>query len=151
MWRGNWRDPGQKTNHPERLAALTSALAALGVETRPVIYFDEDIEGARRELLACDGVMVWINPLADGRDRSQVDRLLREVAAAGRWVSTHPDVTAKMGTKEILYTTRSLGWGADTDLYAAHDEFALRFPVRLAVAGARVLKPLRGNDGQGVT
>jgi hypothetical protein len=151
MWRGNWRNPDQPTNHSERLAALISAFAAIGVETRPVIYFDDDVEAARRALLDCDGVMVWINPLADGRDRTKVDSLLREVSAAGRWVSTHPDVTAKMGTKEVLYTTRGLGWGADTDLYGTHDEFALRFPVKLAVAGPRVLKPLRGNDGQGVT
>jgi hypothetical protein len=125
-------------------------LAALGVETRQIIYFDEDVEAARHSLLDCDGVMVWINPLADGRDRSRVDALLRDVASTGRWVSTHPDVTAKMGTKEVLYITRGLSWGADTDLYATHDEFGLRFPVRLAIAGARVLKPLRGNDGQGV-
>ena len=66
------------------------------------------------------------------------------------WVSAHPDTILKMGTKEVLYRTKDLGWGADTDLYRSHEEFALRFPVKLAVAGARVLKPLRGNDGQGV-
>jgi len=55
-----------------------------------------------------------------------------------------------MGTKEVLYQTKDLGWGADTDLYRSHDEFALRFPVKLAVAGPRVLKPLRGNDSRGV-
>jgi hypothetical protein len=55
-----------------------------------------------------------------------------------------------MGTKEVLYRTRQLGWGSDTDLYASFDDFRLRFPVKLAVAGPRVLKPLRGNDGQGV-
>jgi hypothetical protein len=151
VWRGNWRAPDQPTNHPERLAALTSALSALGVETKPVVYFDEDIEPVRRSLLACDGAAVWINPLADGRDRSKVDALLRDVAGAGVWVSAHPDTIARLGTKEILFTTRELGWGADTDLYTTHDEFVLRFPVKLGVAGPRVLKPLRGNDGQGVT
>jgi len=151
MWRGNWRAPDQTTNHPERLAAFTSSLSALGVEMRLVVYFDEDIEAARRALLGCNGVMVWINPLADGRDRTKVDALLREISAAGVWVSTHPDTTLKMGTKEVLYTTRSLSWGDDTDLYATHDEFALRLPVKLIVAGPRVIKPLRGNDGQGVT
>jgi hypothetical protein len=151
MWRGNWRAPEQATNHPERLAALVSALSALGVETQPVVYFDEDIEAARRALLDCKGVMVWINPLADGRDRAKADALLREISAAGVWVSTHPDATARMGTKEVLYVTRGLSWGGNIDLYATHDEFALRLPVKLAVAGARVLKPLRGNDGQGVT
>jgi hypothetical protein len=152
MWRGNWRMPDQPTNHPERLAALTSALSALAVETRPVVYFDEDIPAARAALLECDGVLVWINPLQDGlRDRSKVDPLLREIASAGVWVSAHPDAILRMGTKEVLYRTRDLGWGADTDVYATHDEFALRFPVKLAVAGPRVLKPMRGNDGRGVT
>jgi hypothetical protein len=151
MWRGDARVPDQPTNHPARLAPFVAALKVENIEARPVVYFDNEIEGARAALLGCDGVLVWINPLQDGlHDRSKVDPLLREVAAAGVWVSAHPDTVLKMGTKEVLYRTRDLGWGADADIYRTYDEFALRFPVKLAVAGVRVLKPLRGNDGKGV-
>jgi hypothetical protein len=50
----------------------------------------------------------------------------------------------------VLYRTRDLGWGADTDLYASVEDFDRRFPARLAARGPRVLKQNRGNGGQGV-
>jgi hypothetical protein len=55
-----------------------------------------------------------------------------------------------MGTKEILYRTRHLGWGTDTGLYPSPGAFADEFPARLAAAGPRVLKQNRGNGWQGV-
>jgi hypothetical protein len=88
--------------------------------------------------------------LSEGKDRSRLDPLLRDVAAQGVWVSAHPDVILKMGTKEVLYRTRDLGWGADVDLYPSLEDFRRRFPAKLAAAGPRVLKQYRGNGGQGV-
>jgi hypothetical protein len=75
---------------------------------------------------------------------------LREVSTAGVWVSAHPDVILKMGTKEILFRTRDLGWGAYTYLYKTVEEFKRDFPSRLASGGPRVLKQNRGNGGIGV-
>jgi hypothetical protein len=150
MWRGNIRAPGQPTNHLERFRPLIAMLGEAGVEVSSHVYFDADVDAARERLAAADGAMVWINPLQDGQDRATVDALLRDAAASGAWVSAHPDTILKMGTKEVLYRTRELGWGSDVDLYRSFDDFALRFPVKLSVAGPRVLKPLRGNDGQGV-
>jgi len=96
-----------------------------------------------------DGVLVWVNPLQDGRDRSVLDGILREVAATGVFVSGHPDVIAKLGTKEVLYTTRDIGWGSDTHLYRSVTQMRDELPARLA-GGPRVLKQLRGNGGIGV-
>ena len=53
--------------------------------------------------------------------------LLREIASRGIWVSTHPDVTQKMDVKEVLYTTRHLGWGTDTRLYRTFDALREEF------------------------
>jgi hypothetical protein len=97
-----------------------------------------------------DGALVWVNPLADGADRSALDPLLREVAAQGVWVSTHPDVILKMGTKETLFRTRHLGWGSDCHLYTSHAELAEQLPRRLIAGLSRVLKQSRGNGGEGV-
>jgi hypothetical protein len=55
-----------------------------------------------------------------------------------------------MGTKEVLFRTRQLGWGTDTYLYATLAEFRDGFPARLAADHVRVLKQHRGNGGQGV-
>ena len=54
-----------------------------------------------------------------------------------------------MGTKEVLYRTKHLGWGMDTHLYASAAAFREQFPYSLD-SGPRVLKPNRGNGGLGV-
>jgi hypothetical protein len=55
-----------------------------------------------------------------------------------------------MGTKEVLYRTRTLGWGADTLLYSSEAEYHAGFPKSLAAGKPRVLKQNRGNGGIGV-
>lgn len=149
LWRG---DPNAEPPAPgtTRFHLIFSALEAAGIRAEPVLYGEEGEELVRDRLLTFDGVLVWVNPLDDGRDRSRLDPLLRELAARGIWVSAHPDVILKMGVKEVLYCTRGLGWGADTDLYISVDDFRERFPARLATSGPRVLKQNRGNGGQGV-
>jgi hypothetical protein len=132
------------------LHAVYEALAALGVAAEPAVYSDEMADGVREHLLQMDGVLVWVDPISDGRDRLRLDAMLREVASNGVWISAHPDVILKMGTKEVLYRTRDLGWGTDTHLYNSAEEFHQYFPPRLASAGPRVLKQNRGNGGIGV-
>jgi hypothetical protein len=132
------------------LAPLFEALTDLGVETARIVYSDEAVDHVQEELLQLDGVLVWVNPIQDGDNRARLDRLLRDVAARGVWVSTQPDVIDRMGTKEVLFRTRRLGWGTDTDLYRTPDELAQRFPERLGRAGRIVLKQARGTAGNGV-
>lgn len=134
----------------ERLGGLISAFADLDVEALPVLYADDAIEDVRAELLSCDGVLVWVNPIQDGATRAELDPLLREVAAAGVWVSAHPDVIDTMGTKEVLFTTRTVGWGTDTAIYRTPEELSDIFPVRLAQHRRLVLKQARGTGGSGV-
>jgi glutathione synthase/RimK-type ligase-like ATP-grasp enzyme len=150
LWRGNVDAPATPAPHEARLAPVIDALARAGFAAEGVVWFDERAGEIEAHLAETQGVLVWINPLAAGRDRAIVDATLRRLAAAGVWVSTHPDVTLAMGTKEVLYTTRDLGWGSNTDLYDSEDAFEHRFWPRIEKGGARVLKPLRGNDGQGV-
>src|SRR6202162_3287360 len=133
-----------------RLHHVFEAMAALGVEAEPAIYADDVADQVREQLLRCDGVLVWVDPLFAGQNRVVLDALLRNVASKGVWVSAHPDVILKMGVKEVLYRTRHLCWGTDTYLYSSVREFHDEFPARLQSAGARVLKQNRGNGGQGV-
>lgn len=132
-----------------RFVDVFEALAAVGVEARPAIYDESFADAAREQLLAVHGVLVWVNPIQDGRDRTGLDALLRDVAAQGVWVSAHPDVILKMGTKEVLYSTRSMGWGSDTARYQTAEAMRAELPARLA-AGPRVIKRNRGNGGLGV-
>ena len=65
---------------------------------------------------------------------------VRDVAARGPWVSAHPDTILTMGTKEILFRTKHIGWGTDTHLYRTATAFKSEFPARLTNAGPRVIK-----------
>jgi len=115
-----------------------------------LVRLGQEIAAAvRAQLAAVDGVLVWVNPIHEGRNRAILDALLREVAARGIWVSAHPDVILKMGTKEVLHRTRTMSWGSNTTLYRTAEAMRIELPARLA-AGPRVVKRNRGNGGQGV-
>jgi len=138
------------TPQNSRFVRVFEALAAAGIKAQPAIYDESFANVVREQLLAVDGVLVWVDPIHQGKTRAGLDALLRDVAARGPWVSAHPDVILKMGVKEVLYRTRHLGWGADTHRYDTAAAFAAEFPQRLRAGGPRVLKQNRGNGGQGV-
>jgi hypothetical protein len=89
----------------------------------------------REQLATLDGVLVWVNPIRKGRNRANLDALLREVAARGVWVSAHPDVILKMGTKEVLHRSSAMSWGCDTALYRTAEAMRAELPMRLAGLG----------------
>jgi len=138
------------TPDSNRFSELFKAFTARGIHVEPAVYHDEFCEDVREQLKRVDGVLVWVNPIQGGRDRSVLDSMLRDVAAAGIFVSTHPDVILKLGTKEVLYRTRDVGWGCDTHLYGSLHQMRQELPGRLAAGKARVLKQYRGNGGDGV-
>jgi hypothetical protein len=138
------------TPENNRLALIFKAFADLGIPAEPAVYHDAFCEEVRQQLLKVDAVLVWYNPIQDGRDRSSLDPMLREIAAAGVFVSTHPDTILKIGTKEVLYKTRDIGWGSDTHLYRSLNQMRREIPGRLASGDVRVLKQYRGNGGNGV-
>ncbi len=150
VWRGDGATRRAATPQNNRYHRIFEELAALGVQAEPAV-FDEDFAGeVHEQLLAVDGVLVWVDPLHEGKTRSVLDAMLRDVATRGPWVSAHPDVILTMGVKEVLHRTRHLGWGTDTHIYRTATDFAAAFPARLRSAGPRVLKQNRGNGGQGV-
>jgi hypothetical protein len=149
LWRGDESARRSATPETSRFKAIFAALAEVGVAAIPVIYEDDVIDAARAQLATVDGVLVWVNPIHEGRNRTTLDALLREVAARGVWVSAHPDVILKMGTKEVLHRTRMMSWGCDTALYRTAEAMRTELPARLA-SGPRVIKRNRGNGGQGV-
>jgi hypothetical protein len=149
LWRADETARRNVTPETSRFKSVFAALAALGIAAEPVIYEDDVTDAVRAQLVTLDGVLVWVNPIHEGRNRANLDALLREVAERGVWVSAHPDVILKMGTKEVLYRTRTMSWGCDTALYRTAEAMRTELPARL-VAGPRVIKRNRGNGGQGV-
>jgi hypothetical protein len=149
LWRGDEAARGSASMETGRFKAIFAALADRCIDAAQVVYEDNVLDDVRAQLATCDGVLVWVNPIHEGRNRAALDAFLREVARRGVWVSAHPDVILKMGTKEVLYRTRTMSWGCDTALYRTAEAMRAELPSRLA-AGPRVIKRNRGNGGQGV-
>jgi hypothetical protein len=138
------------TRNYGRLAPTADALVAVGVEVELVLYSDDEAGSVRDRLLGVDGVLVWVDPIGENSTRETLNGVLREISSRGVWVSAHPDTIDKIGTKEVLYRSRSLGWGTDTRLYETMSSFRAEFPACLRATGPRVLKQNRGNGGIGV-
>lgn len=150
VWRGDREARKSATPQNNRFHRIFEELTAAGVRAEPAVFDEDFADEVRDQLLKVDGVLVWVDPLHEGKTRAVLDPILRDVAARGPWVSAHPDVILKMGVKEVLHRTKHLGWGTDTHLYRSPQALRAELPERLRAAGPRVLKQNRGNGGQGV-
>lgn len=150
VWRGDAAAAAAGLEANKRLRPIFDAFARRGVDASPVVYRDAIADEVESLLVDMHGVLVWVDPIGGGEDRSVLDPLLCRIASRGVWVSAHPDVVAAIATKEVLFTTRDLGWSGDVHRYADVDQFRREFPQRLATDGPRVLKPRRGNGGIGI-
>lgn len=134
----------------EKYQDLANAFLSKGFQVQSVLYNDEKADSLNSELLHFDAILVWVNPIEQGKDRRKLDALLTEVANQGCFVSTHPEVILKMGTKDILYKTKDIGWGSETNMYVSYEDFVKRFAESFQPYGLKVLKQYRGNGGNGV-
>lgn len=77
LWRGDRAADPHSTPGGERLGPLMAELGRLGAEAVPVLYQDGAVGSVRSQLAGLDGVLVWVNPIQDGANRSRLDALLR--------------------------------------------------------------------------
>lgn len=141
---------GRNAFTDEKYKELAAAFLSEGLHVESVLYNDETSDQLGTELLKYNAVLVWVNPIEQGHDRKKLDALLVEIANKGCFVSAHPEVILKMGTKDVLYKTKDMGWGGDIKMYRSYEEFIQQFPESLKASGTRVLKQYRGNGGNGV-
>ncbi len=150
MWHGNreTRDTVKLEGH--RLGPTADAFRAEGLEPVPCVYNDEFADEVRDQLLNMDAVQTWVNPITeDNHSRQRLDEVLTEVSSSGVLVSTHPKTIQKMGTKDVLFTTRDMNWGSDVRKYNSVAELRTGLTESLRT-GTRVLKQFRGHSGQGI-
>jgi hypothetical protein len=134
----------------EKYKDLASAFLSEGFHVQSVLYNDESGDNLFHDLLHFDAILVWVNPIEQGNDRRKLDSLLVKLSQEGCFVSTHPEVILKIGTKDVLYKTNNIGWGSETKMYVGYEDFVARFPESLQQSGIKVLKQYRGNGGNGV-
>jgi hypothetical protein len=134
----------------EKYSALAKAFIEKGFRVDSVVYNDLLADKLATTLLPFDAILVWVNPIEQGNDRKKLDALLSDLSNKGCFVSAHPEVILKIGTKDILYKTKDLAFGSDTKLYDSFDDFRNNFPDHNQKLGLRILKQYRGNGGNGV-
>ena len=132
-----------------RFQDLFQAFRSADVATEPAVYRDDFRDEVRHQLEQVHGVLVWHNPIEGNRDRAMLDAMLRDVAARGVFVSTHPDTILKLGTKDVLLSVRDLPFGSDVHRVDSLAQLQDDLPARLQ-GGARVLKQQRGHSGIGI-
>ena len=160
VYPGNAEDRANATSENNRFAQLFAEFANSNnhhphnVLAVPAVYHPEFADDVRRQLLGVDAALVFVNPIQDGHDRSQVlDGMLRDISdAGGVYVSAHPDVISALGTKDVLVRTGGMSWGLgdDTVSYDTIDEMRVGLTPKLARGEFRVLKRNRGQSGSGV-
>lgn len=106
VYRGDQNSRRSQVMTNGRLVPVAKALAEAGFAPEPAVYNDAWAGQFRDHLLGVRAALVWVDPVADGQDRTGLDAILREVAGVGVWVTAHPDTIVKMGTKEVLFQTR---------------------------------------------
>ncbi len=65
LWRGNRRAEEPLPRADRDLGPLYDAFAGLPVVLEPVPYSDDAADEVREQVLALDGVLVWVNPIQD--------------------------------------------------------------------------------------
>jgi hypothetical protein len=108
VWRSGREARRAATPQSNRFHRVFEELAAIGIQAKPAVFDEEYADEVPDQLLTADGVLVWVDPLHEGKTRAALDTLLRDVAARGPWVSAHPDVILKMGVKDGGRTRTSI-------------------------------------------
>ena len=76
VYSGNQEQRRNSADGNNRFADLFKAFSAKGVHAEPAVYNNDFCNQVREQLLRADGVLVWVNPIEGGRDRSIPDAML---------------------------------------------------------------------------
>ena len=133
-----------------KLHGLFGAFEKEQIDAQLIVYADSYVSEIEQQLLKKDAVLVWINPIEKGNRRSILDAMLGRIADQNIFVSTNPNVILKIGTKDVLYTTKEMEWGSDVEIYNSLDELREKLVGKLQPSISRVLKQSRGNGGNGI-
>ena len=137
----------------ENFKELAESLSAHGLYVESVLYHHSKAKELEKYLERFTATLSWVNPkerIERGLDALNLDDILSNIAKKGVYVSTHPEIILKIGTKRVLYSTRNMDWGGDIELYADCEDFEKRFIDSLNNSSVRILKQYRGESGRGV-
>jgi hypothetical protein len=74
LWRGDAEARQVATPQNNRFYRIFEELLAVGIEAKPAVYDEAFADDVREQLLAADGVLVWVDPI---HQRKSVRRSIR--------------------------------------------------------------------------
>ena len=75
LWRGDREARSCAKPEASRLHRVFEALASRNIHAEPAVYSDDMVDEVRAQLQDLDGVLVWVDPLADGQNRTKLDAI----------------------------------------------------------------------------
>src|ERR1700704_6130683 len=76
LWRGDREARQAATPQNNRYHRIFEELAAPGIDAEPAVWDEAFAEEVRAQLLAVDGVLVWVDPISRGKTRTALDPML---------------------------------------------------------------------------
>ena len=137
----------------DNFKGLAESLSEAGLNVESVLYHSSKAKQLETELERFTAALSWVNPkerLERGADNLNLDDILLNLSKKGVFVSTQPEIILKLGTKRVLYSTRQMDWGGDTELYPTYEDFEKGFISSLDNSSVRILKQYRGESGRGI-
>ena len=83
LWRGDLEAHRNATPANNRFHRIFEELAEVGIDAEPAVYDEDFADEVREQLLGADGVLIWVDPIHQGKTREALDPLLRDVASRG--------------------------------------------------------------------
>ena len=71
LWHGDRESRASVTAENNKFSKVFEEFQHYNVTAVPVVYNDEFAQEVRRQLSEVDGVLVWVNPIEGGRNRSR--------------------------------------------------------------------------------
>jgi len=137
----------------DNFKGLAESLTESGFSVESVLYNYSKVKQLEHDLERFTAALSWVNPkerIERGADNLNLDDILLSILNKGVYVSTHPEIILKIGTKKVLYSTRNMDWGGDVELYSDYEDFEKRFINSLNSSSVRILKQYRGESGRGI-
>ena len=102
LWRGDREARRNATPQNNRFHRVFEELAAAGIDAEPAVYDEAFGDEVRDQLLRAHGVLVWVDPIHQGKTRTALDPLLREVASQGRGSARIPTSSSRWASRRCL-------------------------------------------------
>jgi hypothetical protein len=80
LWRGDLQARRNATPGNNRFHRIFEELAEVGIHAEPAVYDEDFADEVREQLLGADGVLVWVDPIHQGKTRAA--SLISDGAAA---------------------------------------------------------------------